>query len=113
MTQAIASSGHSKPRTLGDLKRIPDFDPAALLAPSRRTPPQLLRVAIEKGETLFPGVHGYEDTVIRKSSMPCSLATIFILLGLRGQQEPHSPRPLNLSDPKCPSSQAAKLTTIP
>ena len=73
MSTSIQSSAHSRQRTLGELKRIPDFDPRGA---SRSVKDELRRNllrAIEKGETLFPGVHGYDDT---KSSMPCSLATI-------------------------------------
>src|SRR5713226_7287475 len=60
----MQSSGQSKPRTLGELRRIPDFDPrSASISVKNEIRRNLLR-AIEKGETLFPGVHGYEDTVI-------------------------------------------------
>src|SRR6266481_5885430 len=41
--------------------------------------------AIEKGETLFPGVHGYEDTVIPQIVNALLSRHNFILLGLRGQ----------------------------
>ena len=67
ISTSMQSSAHSKPRTLGELKRIPDFDPHGA---SRSVKDELRRNllrAIEKGETLFPGVHGYEDTVARSS----------------------------------------------
>jgi magnesium chelatase subunit I len=79
------TSGQARPRTLGELKRIPDFDsnaaPRSVKDEIRRN---LLR-AIEKGETLFPGVHGYEDTVIPQIVNALLSRHNFILLGLRGQ----------------------------
>jgi magnesium chelatase subunit I len=78
-------SGHGKPRTLGELKRIPDFD-ARSVSRSVKTEIRhnLLRM-IEKSETLFPGVHGYEDTVIPQIINAVLSRHNFILLGLRGQ----------------------------
>src|ERR1700716_3846467 len=79
------SSAHSKPRTLGELKRIPDFDPRGA---SRSVKDELRRNllrTIEKGETLFPGVHGYEDTVVPQIVNALFPRHNFILLGLRGQ----------------------------
>src|SRR5256885_9466471 len=64
MSSSTQSSAHSRQRTLGELKRIPDFDPRGA---SRSVKDELRRNllrAIEKGETLFPGVHGYDDTVV-------------------------------------------------
>jgi len=40
---------------------------------------------LEAGETLFPGVHGYEDTVIPQLANAILARHDFILLGLRGQ----------------------------
>src|ERR1051325_9576162 len=79
------SSGHTRPRTLGELKRIPDFDPRGA---SRSVKDELRRNllrALEKGETLFPGVHGYEDTVVPQIVNALLSRHNFILLGLRGQ----------------------------
>src|SRR6266849_1131837 len=81
----MQSSGQSKPRTLGELRRIPDFDPrSASISVKNEIRRNLLR-AIEKGETLFPGVHGYEDTVIPQIINALLSRHNFILLGLRGQ----------------------------
>src|ERR1700694_5512394 len=82
---SMQSSGQSKPRTLGELKRIPDFDPRGA---SRSVKDELRRNllrAIEKGEPLFPGVHGYEETVIPQLVNAILSRHNFILLGLRGQ----------------------------
>jgi len=95
------SSGHSKPRTLGELKRIPDFDPrGASRSVKDEIRGNLLR-AIEKSETLFPGVHGYEDTVIPQIVNALLSRHNFILLGLRGQAKSRILRGLiNLLDPE-------------
>ena len=82
---SMQSSGQSKPRTLGELRRIPDFDPrGASISVKNEIRRNLLR-AIEKGEPLFPGVHGYEDTVIPQIINALLSRHNFILLGLRGQ----------------------------
>jgi magnesium chelatase subunit I len=80
-----SSAGHSKPKTLGELKNIPDFD---LRGGSRSVKDEIRRNllrAIEKGETLFPGVHGYEDSVVPQIVNALLSRHNFILLGLRGQ----------------------------
>src|SRR3984957_5711163 len=77
--------GHPKPRTLGELRSIPDFDAGtASISVKNELRRNLLR-AIEKREPLFPGVHGYEDTVIPQIVNALLSRHNFILLGLRGQ----------------------------
>jgi magnesium chelatase subunit I len=80
-----AKPGHSRPRTIGELRGIPDYDAkTASISVKNEMRRNLLR-AIEKGETLFPGVHGYEDTVIPQIVNALLSRHNFILLGLRGQ----------------------------
>jgi magnesium chelatase subunit I len=100
---SMQSSGQSKPRTLGELRRIPDFDPrGASISVKNEIRRNLLR-AIEKGETLFPGVHGYEDTVIPQIINALLSRHNFILLGLRGQAKSRILRGLiNLLDAEMP-----------
>ena len=84
-TSTQSRPGHPKPRTLGELRSIPDFDAGiASISVKNELRRNLLR-AIEKGETLFPGVHGYEDTVIPQIVNALLSRHNFILLGLRGQ----------------------------
>jgi magnesium chelatase subunit I len=84
-TSMQSRPGGSKPRTLGELKNIPDFDAqTASLSVKNELRRNLLR-AIEKGDPLFPGVHGYEDTVIPQIVNALLSRHNFILLGLRGQ----------------------------
>jgi magnesium chelatase subunit I len=84
-TSLQSRPGHSKPRTLGELRGIPDFDAGtASISVKNELRRNLLR-AIEKREPLFPGVHGYEDTVIPQIVNALLSRHNFILLGLRGQ----------------------------
>ncbi len=82
---SIHHSGHPKPRTLGEWKRIPDFDAhTTALSVKNEIRRNLLR-AIERNEPLFPGVHGYDDSVIPQIVNALLSRHNFILLGLRGQ----------------------------
>src|ERR1700693_2651310 len=75
----------TKPATLGELHKLPGYAPGA--AP--RTVKEELRAnllqKLEKGEPLFPGIHGYEDTVLPQIANAILARHNFILLGLRGQ----------------------------
>jgi magnesium chelatase subunit I len=88
MTASTSMSGrttHNKPRTIGELRGIPDYDArTASLSVKNELRRNLLR-SIEKDETLFPGVHGYEDTVVPQIVNALLSRHNFILLGLRGQ----------------------------
>jgi magnesium chelatase subunit I len=76
---------HPKPRTIGEWKLIPDFDAkTTALSVKNEIRRNLLRL-IERGEPLFPGVHGYEDTVVPQIVNALLSKHNFILLGLRGQ----------------------------
>src|SRR5260370_33851655 len=92
---------HNKPRTIGELRSIPDYDArTASLSVKNEIRRNLLR-SIEKGETLFPGVHGYEDTVVPQIVNALLSLHNFILLGLRGQAKSRILRGLiNLLDPE-------------
>src|SRR6267143_972190 len=98
MTASTSMSGrtaHNKPRTIGELRSI------------------LLR-AIEKGETLFPGVHGYEDTVIPQIVNALLSRHNFILLGLRGQAKSRILRGLiNLLDAEMPVVAGCEINDDP
>jgi magnesium chelatase subunit I len=94
------SSSHSRPRTLGELKRIPDFDPRGASRSVKSEIRRNLLRAIEKGDALFPGVHGYEDTVVPQIINALLSRHNFILLGLRGQAKSRILRSLTqLLDP--------------
>src|SRR6266403_276227 len=108
------SSGHSKPRTLGELKRIPDFDPGGASRSVKNELRRNLLRAIEKGETLFPGVHGYEDTVIPQIVNALLSRHNFILLGLRGQAKSRILRGLlQFLDPEIPVMAGCEINDDP
>jgi magnesium chelatase subunit I len=78
-------AGHSKPRTIGEWKCIPDFDARTSSLSVKNEIRRNLLCGIERGEPLFPGVHGYEDSVIPQIVNALLSRHNFILLGLRGQ----------------------------
>ena len=79
------SARRPRARTIGELKRIPDFDARTVSRSVKSEMRQNLLRMIEKNEPLFPGVHGYEDTVIPQIVNALLSRHNFILLGLRGQ----------------------------
>ena len=85
MANTSHSLGQPRPRTLGELKRIPDFDPRGASPSVKDEIRRNLLRALERDETLFPGVHGYEDTVVPQIVNALLSRHNFILLGLRGQ----------------------------
>src|SRR6266487_3528228 len=103
---SMQSSGHSKPRSLGELKCIPDFDPRGA---SRSVKDELRRNllrAIEKSETLFPGVPQVVNALLSRHN--------FILLGLRGQAKSRILRGLiNLLDPEMPVVEGCEINDDP
>jgi magnesium chelatase subunit I len=114
VSTSMQSSGHSRPRTLGELKRIPDFDPGGASRSVKNELRRNLLRAIEKGETLFPGVHGYEDTVIPQIVNALLSRHNFILLGLRGQAKSRILRGLiNLLDAEMPVVAGCEINDDP
>jgi len=82
---SLHPAGHPKPRIIGEWKRIPDFDArTGSISVKNEIRRNLLR-SIERGEPLFSGVHGYEDSVIPQIVNALLSRHNFILLGLRGQ----------------------------
>src|SRR5213595_3296711 len=73
------------PRTLGELRESP-FSEQRLR--TRKVKDELrdnLMAKIRSGETIFPGIVGYEDTVVPQLVNAVLSRHNFILLGLRGQ----------------------------
>ncbi|MGH9583176.1 MAG: magnesium chelatase, partial [Bryobacteraceae bacterium] len=73
------------PRTIGALRTSSYFD---RLQPDRTLKEELrtnLICKLRRGETLFPGIVGFEDTVIPQAINAILSRHNFILLGLRGQ----------------------------
>jgi magnesium chelatase subunit I len=109
-----SAGGRARPATLGELRRIPDFDAReASRSVKDEIRANLLRT-IERGESLFPGVHGYEDTVIPQIVNALLSRHNFILLGLRGQAKSRILRGLaNLLDAEIPVVAGCEINDDP
>ena len=108
------SAGHSRPRTVGELKSIPDFDATSSSLPVKNEIRRNLLRSIERGEPLFPGVHGYEDSVIPQIVNAVLSRHNFILLGLRGQAKSRILRGLiQLLDPEIPVIAGCEINDNP
>src|ERR1700746_143466 len=76
----------SQPKTLGELRSSSNGAEQRLADRSlRQELRENLMCRMEKSEALFPGVHGYDDTVIPQIINAILSRHHFILLGLRGQ----------------------------
>src|ERR1700737_3301446 len=116
MTMGIsATTGlHPKPKTIGEWKRIPDFDARGASLPVKSEIRRNLLRAIERHEPLFPGVHGYEDTVIPQIVNALLSRHNFILLGLRGQAKSRILRGLvALLDAEIPAIAGCEINDDP
>jgi magnesium chelatase subunit I len=113
-TSMQSRPGHAKPRTLGELRSIPDFDArTASISVKDEIRKNLLR-AIERNEPLFPGVHGYEDTVVPQIVNALLSRHNFILLGLRGQAKSRIMRGLaQLLDSEIPVVAGCEINDDP
>ena len=107
-------SSHAKPRTLGELKRIPDFDARAASRSVKDEIRRNLFCIMERNEPLFPGVHGYEDTVVPQIINALLSRHNFILLGLRGQAKSRILRALvQLLDAEIPVIAGCEINDDP
>ena len=75
----------AKPTTLGDLRRSPYSEEKYKFRSVKDEMRQNLIRQLERGETLFPGIVGYDDTVVPQIVNAILSRHNFILLGLRGQ----------------------------
>src|SRR6202043_4135765 len=117
MTHDYSMKSHSqrpKPRTLGELKSIPDFDAGTVSRSVKDEIRSNLLRFIERGEPLFPGIHGYEDTVVPQIVNALLSRHNFILLGLRGQAKSRILRGLiNLLDAEIPVVVGCEINDDP
>src|ERR1700722_11200819 len=102
------------PRALGTLRSSRFFD---LLQPERTLKEELrsnLICKLTRGEALFPGVMGYEDTVVPQVANAILSRHNFILLGLRGQAKTRMARMLTrLLDPHMPYIAGCEIKDHP
>src|ERR1700735_4013053 len=74
-----------QPKNLGELRRSQWSEEKIAQRSVRNELRENLLQKLEKGEAVFPGVHGYEDTVTPQIVNAILSRHHFILLGLRGQ----------------------------
>jgi magnesium chelatase subunit I len=74
-----------QPKNLGELRRSPWSEEKMAQRTVRQELRENLLQKLEKGESIFAGVHGYDDTVIPQIINAVLSRHHFILLGLRGQ----------------------------
>ena len=79
-------AAHPLPQTLGELRASKEFSPAQLNTRSVKDEMRSNLIArLQAGDTIFPGIVGYEDTVVPQIVNAILSRQNFILLGLRGQ----------------------------
>src|SRR6202522_3524498 len=76
---------NSMPKSLGELRRSQWSVERVAQRSVRQELRENLMCKLERGEELFPGVHGYDDTVLPQIVNAILSRHHFILLGLRGQ----------------------------
>ena len=74
-----------RPKTLGALKQSVWADPTVVNRTVRDEIRANLLASLARRETLFPGIQGYEDTIVPQIVNALLARQDFILLGLRGQ----------------------------
>jgi magnesium chelatase subunit I len=98
-------------RTLGELKRSGATGPGPSVKEEMR---RNLLGKLQRGETLFPGILGYDETVIPQVSNAVLSRHNMILLGLRGQAKSRLLRSLTtLLDPEIPVVAGCELHDDP
>ena len=91
-----------KAKTLGELRRTYPLE--KLRRTVKAEARENLREKLRRGERLFPGIHGYEDTVIPALVQAILAKQNFILLGTRGQAKSRILRSLtSLLDEEVPA----------
>ncbi|MGA8013349.1 MAG: hypothetical protein WB949_13050 [Candidatus Acidiferrales bacterium] len=103
-----------QPKTLGDLRRSPWSEEKMAQRTVRQELRENLLQKLEKGEPIFPGVHGYDDTVIPQITNAVLSRHHFILLGLRGQAKSRILRGLvAFLDPQIPVVAGCEINDNP
>ncbi len=104
----------TKPRTLGELKQTEWGDPRRHLRSVKDEMRGNLIRMLEAGTELFPGIRGYEDTVLPQLVNAVLARHNFILLGLRGQAKSRILRGLvNLLDAEIPIVAGSEVNDNP
>jgi magnesium chelatase subunit I len=100
--------------TLGALRRSPWVADGRLNRTVRQEMRENLLVALRRGETLFPGIQGYDDTVVPQIVNAILSCHNFILLGLRGQAKSRILRSLiRFLEPEIPAVAGCEINDNP
>src|SRR5690242_20397582 len=103
-----------QPKNLGELKRSSWSEEKIAGRTIRQELRENLLQKMEQGEPLFPGVHGYDDTVIPQITNAVLSRHHFILLGLRGQAKSRILRGLaGFLDPQIPVIAGCEINDNP
>ena len=104
----------SLPRTLGELRRS-EFTPERVQHRSVKDEIRLNLIRkLERHETLFPGIVGYDDSVVPQLVNALLSRHNFILLGLRGQAKSRILRELaGLLDESIPAIEGCEINDNP
>jgi magnesium chelatase subunit I len=102
------------PKTLGELRRSQWPEERIAERSVRQELRENLLCKMEKGEPLFSGLHGYDDTVIPQIINAILSRHHFILLGLRGQAKSRILRNLvAFMDPQIPVVEGCEIHDNP
>jgi magnesium chelatase subunit I len=104
----------TEPRTFGDLKNSRWAEPPLRGRTVRDEIRANLMTRVESGATLFPGIVGYEDTIVPHIVNALLARHHFILLGLRGQAKSRILRELtSLLDERIPVVAGSEVNDDP
>ena len=99
----------SRPHTVGELKAA-GYEPCSVKDELRRN----LIAKLQAGEPLFPGIIGFDDSVVPQIVNAILARHDFILLGLRGQAKSRILRQLvDLLDPEMPVLEGSEINDDP
>ena len=103
------------PRNLGELRASSQFSEARLKNRSVKDEMRANLIArLQTGEAIFPGIIGYEDTVVPQIENAILSRQNFILLGLRGQAKSRILRAMtSLFDPQMPFIAGCEIRDNP
>jgi magnesium chelatase subunit I len=103
-----------QPKNLGELRRSAWSEEKLAQRSVRQELRENLLQKLERTEPLFPGVHGYDDTVIPQITNAVLSRHHFILLGLRGQAKSRILRGLvGFLDPQIPVVAGCEINDNP
>jgi magnesium chelatase subunit I len=106
---SIASPSLTLPKTFGDLKAS-----GYVSRPVKSEIRENLIASLHKGENIFEGIYGYEDTVIPEMQRAILSRHHILLLGLRGQAKTRIARMMiRLLDPWLPAVSGSEMQDDP